>query len=826
MKKFTLFFIFAIMAIFFSSITTNAQINQISGSPQTATTASTTLTISKPTSLAVGDVMLANIVQSDNDGADGGDLSNATLAGWTLIAGNQTGVTGGGGGDEWWGTLLYKVATAADVAAADFSFNLSGSADDGSGAIMAFRNVDLTGGVTVSGAPGGPFNATPSALYQNVNSDQQFNANAITNANANAAIIMFGVLANDVNLSNWNTTTPGALTEIYDLAHNADLDMGSAAAWALKANTGSTGAGTASIAGGANVFNASLLIALKAAPTSVSITPATTQNIMPGESVSFTASAINYPAGGNYTYSWSVSPAATIPGTNPNVIAGATDTKAITFNTPGSYTVSVNITRASTSTNLTTATVTVNVLAPNLWSGSGTAPIRKYVVDPNAGAIIAGPSVVATPLTSTAAVAKNQPTSTDAEGCIYYLNRDENDLLNGVVTIYSMRPDGTNNGSRGTIDMNGPANDGDFSFVRFGFDAIGRGWILAGSDASNNIFIASFTGNGINPISGINTFGNTSLTVAAPGTATEFQNGDLAITANGTLYVLANVTDGATHIYTLNSLVTPTTLTRKWTVVPAPNTIFSGSVNGLAFTQAGSLYFSTSTAMYFIDQNTVNNAGAGTVQATLVPNTTGLALTDLASDKFPERTTLPITLLSFGGTYKNQQTVLNWTTENVKDFASFEIERSENGMNFNAIGTKEPINTLEKVTYQYTDNIASLIGGVFYYRLKMVDLNGAVKYSHAILVRRDGAIKDVTVSPNPIYTGAMATIRLEANRKGLASFKVVDLSGRTLLTQNSILAEGTNSISLSNINRLQTGMYILVVNDGVTMQTTKFQVVK
>ncbi|MBK6827140.1 MAG: hypothetical protein IPG86_09785 [Chitinophagaceae bacterium] len=70
-----------------------------------------------------------------------------------------------------------------------------------------------------------------------------------------------------------------------------------------------------------------------------------------------------------------------------------------------------------------------------------------------------------TPLVLTAAVAKNQITPFDAEGCIYYLNRDENNNLNGVVTVYSVRPDGTSNGSRGTIDMNGAGNDGYFNFV-------------------------------------------------------------------------------------------------------------------------------------------------------------------------------------------------------------------------------------------------------------------------------------------------------------------------------------------------------------------------
>jgi hypothetical protein len=93
----------------------------IANAVQTNTTTSTTLTINRPTSLAIGDIMFANIVQSDDDNNNGGDLSNATSGGWTLIAGNQTGVVGSGG-DEFWGTLLFKVATAADVAAPDFDF--------------------------------------------------------------------------------------------------------------------------------------------------------------------------------------------------------------------------------------------------------------------------------------------------------------------------------------------------------------------------------------------------------------------------------------------------------------------------------------------------------------------------------------------------------------------------------------------------------------------------------------------------------------------------------------------------------------------------------
>jgi hypothetical protein len=74
--------------------TGSAQIVLRSGS-QTNTSTNATLTINKPTSLAVGDLMLANIVQSDNDNAN---LANATISGWTLVAGEEF---GNAGNDSW-----------------------------------------------------------------------------------------------------------------------------------------------------------------------------------------------------------------------------------------------------------------------------------------------------------------------------------------------------------------------------------------------------------------------------------------------------------------------------------------------------------------------------------------------------------------------------------------------------------------------------------------------------------------------------------------------------------------------------------------------------
>ncbi len=459
---------------------------------------------------------------------------------------------------------------------------------------------------------------------------------------------------------------------------------------------------------------------------------------------------------------------------------------------------------------------------PNLWSANGTGDILKYTVDGITGNILAGPTSVVTPLTSTAAIGKNAITANDLNGCIYYTNRDDNNTLNGVVTIYAVRPDGTGNGSIGTIDMNGPGDNTDFSFVRLGFDALGRGWIIAGGQ-STSIYIASFLGKGtgvagqLTPAD-INTFGNVPLTIAAPGSPTEFQNGDLAISGNGNLYALANVTGGQTYVYSLNSLSAPTTLTRKWTVQTSGGT-FSGSVNGLAWTLSGSLLFSTGAGLYFIDQATANTS-SGTVQATLVPGSASSTLTDLASDKFPQQSTLPLKLTDFTVTRSGNNALLNWSTAFETNTDHFEIERSYDGINFNAVGSKQAAgNSATDVYYQFVDPI-SLSSGNIYYQLKTLDLDGKPSYSKIVVLRLNGSIvKNFTVYPNP-FTDNLK-LEISSDKETEITIRISNALGQPVISRSVILQKGSNVVVLSSeLQNLKPGMHLMEIisEDGKMTQ--------
>jgi hypothetical protein len=110
---------------------------------------------------------------------------------------------------------------------------------------------------------------------------------------------------------------------------------------------------------------------------------------------------------------------------------------------------------------------------------------------------------------------------------------------------------------------------------------------------------------------------------------------------------------------------------------------------------------------------------------------------------------LPIRLLYFTATLKNNQSILHWATDMEENFDYFEIQRSIfNGLNFETIGEVQGAgyNTVTLQEYTYIDPTPQL--GINYYRLKAVDLDGTFEYAGVAAVIYNG-VKKFEVYPNP-----------------------------------------------------------------------------
>jgi hypothetical protein len=191
---------------------------------------------------------------------------------------------------------------------------------------------------------------------------------------------------------------------------------------------------------------------------------------------------------------------------------------------------------------------------------------------------------------------------------------------------------------------------------------------------------------------------------------------------------------------------------------------------------------------------------------------------------YPQQSTLPVKLLTFTGSYRNQATTLNWETENEQNFDHFEIERSASGADYKTIGNKTSGNNANRQSYQYADDLSSVSGNVFYYRLKIADKDGQFKYSNVILIRKESkSINGVVLNPNPVVNG-MATIRFTAAASNSVDLRIIDMAGKVLLKQQNKVYEGNNSISINNLDHLQPGVYLLQMANGDEMTTIKFNI--
>ncbi|MBK7630353.1 MAG: T9SS type A sorting domain-containing protein [Ignavibacteriales bacterium] len=94
---------------------------------------------------------------------------------------------------------------------------------------------------------------------------------------------------------------------------------------------------------------------------------------------------------------------------------------------------------------------------------------------------------------------------------------------------------------------------------------------------------------------------------------------------------------------------------------------------------------------------------------------------------------LPVELTSFTAVSQNQQVTLNWSTATEINNNGFEIQRSSANSEFVTVGfVKGAGTTTEQKEYSFTDK--NLQNGIYSYRLKQIDYNGAYEYSEAIEV--------------------------------------------------------------------------------------------
>ena len=189
------------------------------------------------------------------------------------------------------------------------------------------------------------------------------------------------------------------------------------------------------------------------------------------------------------------------------------------------------------------------------------------------------------------------------------------------------------------------------------------------------------------------------------------------------------------------------------------------------------------------------------------------ALTGSSSNWVASDNTLPITLSNFSGVQKDGSNLLQWSTASEQNSAYFEIQRSDNGTDFTRIAKVNAAgNSSITKNYQYSDHQLST-SSVYYYRLKMVDIDGSAKFSSIIFIRNSTS-SVTTVYPNPARD--QITINIADNSLVNTQALLSDLNGKIL--QRISLTQASTQVNISNY---VSGMYLLKFKDGKTIKIVK-----
>ncbi|MBK8088394.1 MAG: T9SS type A sorting domain-containing protein [Chitinophagaceae bacterium] len=148
----------------------------------------------------------------------------------------------------------------------------------------------------------------------------------------------------------------------------------------------------------------------------------------------------------------------------------------------------------------------------------------------------------------------------------------------------------------------------------------------------------------------------------------------------------------------------------------------------------------------------------------------------------------------------------------------FEIERSENGLNFYAVKTVEASSS---GAYSITDQLNSLLKNELFYRLKITGSAGRVYYSNIIRIQLpSGSEMFISITPNPVADHFRLGFFVQYPSD--AEISIVNSTGAIVYHANEKTKAGMNEWFISKTATWKPGQYILQVKSSDNVYLKRF----
>ncbi len=247
--------------------------------------------------------------------------------------------------------------------------------------------------------------------------------------------------------------------------------------------------------------------------------------------------------------------------------------------------------------------------------------------------------------------------------------------------------------------------------------------------------------------------------------------------------------------WTISASANPTSGTYTTTLY---NTNYTNSAGAAGWT----VIKGTSTATYALN----GTCAASTVNTVVRTGMNGFSVFGVGQSVLP----LPVELVSFTGFAFEDHNRLEWTTASEVNNHFFDLERSDDGINFFSIGRVNGHGTTS-MRNDYSFNDYSPIEGTNYYRLRQVDYNGAVTYSQIVTIEfHRGNMTVTNIKPNP--TNGEVNFDFNSPLESTIHVVITDVTGRVVRDEYREIKAGTTLVN-TFIDQSGAGIYTMIVTE-------------
>lgn len=177
---------------------------------------------------------------------------------------------------------------------------------------------------------------------------------------------------------------------------------------------------------------------------------------------------------------------------------------------------------------------------------------------------------------------------------------------------------------------------------------------------------------------------------------------------------------------------------------------------------------------------------------------------------FKQLQVLPVSFNQIKAAENAAGILVQWETEQEINIKHYVLEKSINGTQFYPIHTQaaKGNGSVGKNVYQYQDNAA--VTGNQFYRVKAVEVDGAIKQSNTVLVNIADSKSGMVVFPNPV-TSNFIGLQTNTSATGMYHYRLLTNNGQVLQKGTFQVQRPNQQLQVPVANSITKGIYQLEI---------------